>query len=290
MRKIYLTLLSIAIGSSFSAQLNNLDLDAWTANSGYDDPDGWLTVNQVASLLGISYPVEKITASPSQGTAAAKMTTVACAACPGFGAPDPLPGFIRQETAYTALATSVTFDYQYNGVSGDWGAAVIELTQWDPAGDSAIVVAEAIDTIATNVSTWTSKTVQFVYSSSLTPDSIKINFIGSIGGLIQDPTFPAPQPGSVLNVDAVMIASPSSDIEEYQLDGNIYAANNMIHVILDQTPNGSISIYDISGKQVYNSITTNINTTISTSQYNKGIYLVKVENGGKSLVKKVIIE
>jgi hypothetical protein len=291
MKKIYLTILTIALGTSFNAQLNNLDLDAWTANSGYDDPDGWTTVNQVATLLGIPYPVEKISSNPSQGIAAAKMTTVDCASCPGFGAPDPLPGFIRQETAYNALATSVTFDYKYNGVSGDWGAVVVELTQWDPAGDSAIIIAQAIDTMGASMSTWTARTVQFVYTSSLTPDSIKINFVGSIGGLVQDPSFPAPQSGSELSVDAVMITAPVfASIEENQIEGNIYTANDMIHIVLNESSRSDVSIYDLTGKQVYNGFANNVNTTINTSSYDSGIYLVKVLNGNKTLVRKVVIQ
>ncbi len=290
MKKLYITLLTLALTGTFSAQTTNLDLESWTAAGGYDDPDGWLTVNQAATILGISYPVEKITASPSQGLAAAKMTTIDCSSCPGFGAPDPLPGFIRQETAYTALATSVTFDYQYNGVAGDWGAVIVELTQWDPVGDSAIVIAEALDTIATNTTTWTSKTAQFVYSNSLIPDSIKINFVGSIGGLIADPTFPAPQSGTELSVDAISIASPSSFIEEHTLEGNVYTANEMIHIILTEPSNGFVTIYDLTGKQVYRGSISNINTTINTNSFNNGIYLVEVQVENKSLVKKITIQ
>jgi hypothetical protein len=290
MKKIYMTLLTIALGGSLFAQVTNLDLESWTSAGSYDDPDGWLTVNQAALFLGISTPVEKITISPSQGLSAAKMTTVNCAACPSFGAPDPLPGFIRQETAYTALATSVTFDYKFSGVAGDWGAVVVELTQWDPIGDSAIVIAEALDTIATNTTTWTSKTAQFVYSSSLIPDSIKINFIGSIGGLVPDPTFPTPQSGTELSIDAISIASPASFIEEHKLDGNIYTANDMIHIILSESNNGFVTIYDLTGKQVYQGSISNINTTINTNNFNSGIYIVEVNVENKSLVKKVTVQ
>lgn len=290
MKKLYITLLALALTGSFSAQVSNLDLDAWTSGGGYDDPDGWLTVNQAAAILGISYPVEKITAAPSQGVAAAKMTTLDCASCPGFGAPDPLPGFIRQETAFTGLATSITFDYKYTGVAGDWGAVIVELTQWDPVGDSAIVIAEALDTIATNTTSWTSKTAQFVYSSSLIPDSIKINFVGSIGGLIADPTFPTPQSGTELSVDAISIASPFGSVEEHTLDGNVYTSNDMIHIVLTEPSNGFVTIYDLTGKQVYKGSVNNINTTINTNAFNSGLYLVEVQIGNKSLVKKITIQ
>ena len=291
MKKIYITLISIAISTSMSAQLSNLDLETWTDNGSYDDPDGWFTANQGAGILGFAPPVEKITSSPSEGLAAAKMTTVDCASCPSVGAPDPLPGFIQQETAYTAMATSVTFDYKYNGVAGDWGAAVVQLTVWDPVNDSIIIVAQALDTIATNSTSWSSKTMQFAYVNSLTPDSIKINFAGSIGGISADTTLPAPQSGTELSIDALTISSPSAvSVDELSVDGDIYYANDMIHVILTETPNGTISIYDLTGKQVYNSYANNINTIIYTNMYDKGIYLVKIEDKGKTLVKKVVIQ
>ena len=275
-----------------SAQLSNLDLESWTDAGGYDNPDGWMTVNDYAALLGIAEPVEKLTTSVSQGLAAAKMTTLDCASCGTFGVPDPLPGLLNQDIAYYSNPVSVNFDYQYAGVSGDWGAVIVQLTEWDPVGDSAKIVAQAVDTIS-DMATWTNRSVDFIYSAgTFTPDSLKIYFVASISAIIADPSFPAAAGGSALSIDAVEIVDPATSgiATNNNLEAKVYVSNNNINVMTSEVNNTDVNVVDITGKVIYSSALRNNSTQIPTNGMSSGIYFVTLNGNGKRFVQKVIIE
>ena len=282
----------IAVGTSMSAQLTNLNLESWTDAGGYDNPDGWMTVNDYAALLGIAEPVEKLTTSVSEGLAAAKITTLDCPSCGGFGVPDPLPGLLNQDIAYYSNPVSVNFDYQYAGVGGDWGAVVIQLTEWDPAGDSAKIVAQAVDTIS-DMATWTNRSVDFIYNpGTFSPDSLKIYFVSSISGIIADPSFPAAADGSALSIDAVEIVDPAAaGVASYdEIDAKVFVSYNNINVITKDLNNTNVSVLDVTGKVIYNSTINNNTTLISTNEMSSGIYFVTLNGNGKRFVQKIIIE
>ena len=53
----------------------------------------------------------------------------------------------------------------------------------------------------------------------------------------------------------------------------------------------SVSVTDIIGKVVYNSIITNLtNKSIDLSKVESGVYSIEFENDGNSFVQKIIIE
>lgn len=61
-------------------------------------------------------------------------------------------------------------------------------------------------------------------------------------------------------------------------------------VTISNIPSGSIvTILDITGKVLYSPTTTNEQTTINTTGFTNGIYLIRVDNNGNSTNKKLII-
>lgn len=294
MKKIYLSFVAMIGLLSFNAQIANMNFESWTAGSGYNDPDGWTTFNQYTAILGISPNVVKLTTDFSEGAMAAETFTQTCANCPTYSLPNPFPGLINQSTGYyTNTATGVTFDYQYEGVSGDWGIAFAELTVWDATGDSSILIAQAADTIGATTTSWTSKTMNFNYFiSGTTPDTINIYFISSAKTLINDPAFPTPQDGSTLRVDAVKINDPAtagiSEANDSEL--NAFCYNNVLTVQLLSDERIPLTILDISGKVVLNTTTSGATTLINLDHLNAGIYIVNTGTGDLKKVKKILIE
>lgn len=289
MKKIYLSLLAIVMSLGMSAQLNNLGLNDWTAGFGYDDPDGWTTVNQYAGFLGVSPGVIKISSNVSEGTAAAEMFTQPCSGCAGFGIPDTLPGALIMNTGYYSnTATEFEFDYQYEGVNGDWGMAMAELTVWDPTGDTSIVIAMAVDTLAATTTSWTTRSLSFVYDfPAMTPDTINIYFMSSSRDVAQDPTFPDPQDGSTLRVDNVKVIDPATaSIEEIESTINVFAYHNVITISTPTSDNIPYEVVDLTGKIVMTGRTNGSVSRINGDHLRSGIYLVSV--GDK--VQKIIIE
>jgi hypothetical protein len=69
----------------------------------------------------------------------------------------------------------------------------------------------------------------------------------------------------------------------------VYTNNGSLYILSDGGLNKTVAIYDILGKQI---IKTEVidNQTINISPFNKGIYVVKVEEDGKIATKKLIIQ
>lgn len=295
MKKFYITLIALASVFVMNAQLANLNLNTWTAGFGYDTPDGWTCFNQYASFLGINPHVVKLTSNVSEGSAAAEMFTQDCPSCPGISAqiPDPLPGILIQSTGYYSnTASTFEFDYQYEGVSGDWGLAMVQLSVWDPVGDSAIIIGQAIDTLGATTTTWTTRSVDFVYSfPSLVPDTINIYFVSSAYAVTNDPNFPASQDGSILRVDNVKINDPATaSINEVENHLNAYYYNNLITIKVENEQKLPYEILDISGKIVHQAYTNGSTTLVDTEDLKPGVYLISLHFKDRNLIQKVFVE
>lgn len=293
MKKIYLSILGLLVSMGLSAQLFNMGLESWTAGSGYDDPDGWTTINQYVGFFGINPNVVKLTSNFSEGAASAEMFTQDCPSCTGFGAPDPMPGLLIQQTGYYSnTATELVFDYQYEGVNGDWGVAMAELTIWDVAGDSARVIARAADTLGATMTTWNTRSISFVYDfPTQVPDTINIYFVSSARDVVQDPTFPAPQAGSTLRVDNVSIVDPATaSVEENSDELYVYAYQNIITIKTSSLNKVPYQVVDLTGKIVLSGSTDGMTSRINANNLQSGVYLISVGSGEHKSVKKIVIE
>ena len=64
--------------------------------------------------------------------------------------------------------------------------------------------------------------------------------------------------------------------------------NGVLHVESNLNTEKTISIYDVLGKEVMK--TTTSNTTINIANLNSGIYIVKITEGGKTATKKLVVK
>lgn len=79
-----------------------------------------------------------------------------------------------------------------------------------------------------------------------------------------------------------------NDKNEFRIFPN--PANGVINLDLESiAPGFTIQVFDITGKQVYGPVVTSQNS-LNLDGLNKGVYLVKIENGGEARYQKLIIE
>jgi len=61
-----------------------------------------------------------------------------------------------------------------------------------------------------------------------------------------------------------------------------------LNITLQNVGNANVSIYNITGRRVYQTAI-NRSTTIPTSSFNHGVYFVKTDFAGKSSVARVLL-
>lgn len=90
---------------------------------------------------------------------------------------------------------------------------------------------------------------------------------------------------------ATDMATLSTGRNNAQIDGlSIYPnplSGNVLHVVTPNNTEKAVAIYDVLGKQVVNTLTTE---TVNVSGLNSGVYIVKITEGGNTATKKLIIK
>jgi hypothetical protein len=292
MKKLYISLVAVAISAASFAQLTNLGLENWTAGSGYEDPDGWQTVNQFAGQIFITPPVTKVTADPAEGMYSASMATRYCAICGTLGVPiDTIPGIMIQDQSINGKPTSVSFKYKYAGVNGDNGGAFVELTKWDAMLVDAEVIGSGTAIITSNSATWVDVTINIDYVSATMPDSISITFFSSARAATQDDAFPPSGINSTLTVDAISVSMPVGILEEAnEIEATVFVSNNQLVIQTEDLVGASFEVYSVTGQRMIKSVIDNSTEIVSTDELASGIYLVKVISDKGTVTKKVFVK
>jgi hypothetical protein len=292
MKKLYMSLVAVAVSTASFAQLTNLGLESWTAGSGYEDPDGWQTVNQFASQIFITPPVTKVTSDPAEGLYSASMATRYCAICGTLGVPiDTIPGILIQDQSINGKPTSVSFKYKYAGVNGDNGGAFVELTKWDTMLEDAEVIGSGTAIITSNSATWVDVTINIDYVSATMPDSISITFFSSARAVTQDDAFPPSGINSTLTVDAISVSMPVGILEEAnEIEATVFVSNNQLVIQTEDIVGASFEVYSVTGQRMMQSVLINSMEIVSTDELVPGVYLVKVISDKGTVTKKVFIK
>jgi hypothetical protein len=292
MKKLYISLVAVAISAASYAQLTNLGLESWTAGSGYEDPDGWQTVNQFAGQIFITPPVTKVTADPAEGMYSASMATRYCAICGTLGVPiDTIPGIMIQDQSINGKPTSVSFKYKYAGVNGDNAGAFVELTKWDAMLVDAEVIGSGTAIITSNSATWVDVTINIDYVSATMPDSISITFFSSARAATQDNAFPPSGINSTLTVDAISVSMPVGILEEAnEIEATVFVSNNQLVIQTEDLVGASFEVYSVTGQRMIQSVLNNSMEMMSTDELAPGVYLVKVISDKGTVTKKVFIK
>lgn len=281
MKKITLSCLAVVLLPAYTLLAQNtFNFESWTGN----EPDGWVSSNELTTSNGGAQTVFKETTSPGQGSFSVKMVTGNCPDCPNFnvfGIPTPLPspygGDIEYTTAYTQRPISVDFKYKSSPVGNDVCGFNVQLTKYDALNDEDVVIGEGWFESSNTVTTWTNMNVPIVYYSNDVIDKISIWATSSIGSLpdlsaLGVPPYPfvipTPVAGSTFYVDAIHINLPSCD----GLNVSVSGTNTSSLLAMDGTATATPS----GGTAPYSYAWSNFETTQSISSLLPGLYSVTI--------------
>lgn len=222
MKKLLLFSVLICTGLFSQAQINNADFENWSQNTvgstTYDSLHHWMTYNDLVFPLADAYGFPTILFSegafqeqPGSGGvgSALRLETVDCQLCPQAGLPTTIPAFAFFNNTYTQRPESISFNYKYEPVNGDWGAAAFLLT----SGTGALMdtIAGVIIPFENAQSSWTNMTFPLSYFSAANPDSIRVSLLSSGDTLLNNlyNNVPPAEVGSKLYVDDIQLNMPT---------------------------------------------------------------------------------
>lgn len=286
--KAKLTLLSLLVAFGFAVfaqQIPNAGFETWTSST---NPDGWGTWESATGLpLGLTF---KDTVDKVEGSASLKLITDSVQAGPqkrliaGFASlgnvqyapPSPI-SFVGLPFSYRP--DTLFFAFKYTAPSAD--TAVVQLVF--TSGDST-VLAGGVTLGVTN--TWLNIYVPLTpaYVSSLTPDTIIVQFQSSLGVGVQ---------GSTLHVDDIAFGYVNlpNALQELadRLNVAVYPnpAAEVITVATDENTSGfKISIIDISGKVMGVTNLSGQKTEIKLTEFANGTYIYRIADKSGNILKQ----
>ena len=101
-------------------------------------------------------------------------------------------------------------------------------------------------------------------------------------------TFYVHQTLPVQNIDVVESTNAVPEITSGMVSIYPNPAHHMVNLYIEKNQDAKIHIYDVTGKQVYQTDMTAALLKLDVSQWQKGVYLVKI-NSGKSLITKQLL-
>ncbi len=200
----------LALAPAHAQTVANGDFETWAVRNGNDSPTGWLTTDDVAmSLLPIPLATGTFTKTTDahSGTYAVRLETktTLLGVLPGavgigtkVGADITVPGGVP----FTTRPAQLQFYYKLSGpqpaTASNGAFAQVALTR--TTNGSIQVIATAKQVLTTVTSTYVLAQVPLTYTSSASPDSLRLVFSSGIISLSAGATATA---GTVLQVDDV---------------------------------------------------------------------------------------
>ncbi len=173
---------------------------------------------------------------------------------------------------FIAQPDSLTFQFKYAPSLTDTAFFMIEM--WNAGSGMLLSVFDTIPSAAV----WTTRTFDLGLTEA--PDSMRILF------------YSGDNLGSVLMVDDIQFIGGDVSIEEpvAELDWNYFPnpTNDLVTITFDES--SEIEIIDITGKTIYINNSLNSNSiSVSTLDWNNGVYFIRMNNNGYIETKKLIV-
>lgn len=261
MKKFY-TLALALIGSIALAQtpLNtNGSLENWPDAT--TAPEGWFMNNDLLT----NGTIAKVTGDAADGDVSVKIASPSSSNYQvGLADIEVTPG-----TEYT-----VTFWYKMGGDSARfrfWG-------QWRDA-NGAISVSDDPFQPGTYIETATGEWTQLTISST-----------APAGATILRASFRNYSNSSDLYIDNVVLSDGTASVKDNNIAGlSVYPnplSGNTLYVTSNNSIEKSVAIFDVLGKQVVNTTTSNGAVNVNL---NAGVYIVKITEEGKTATRKLVV-
>ncbi len=269
-------LFSISINSLFAQYVfPNFSFENWTG----PEPDSWFTNNAYAISV---YPIKQ-SADAHSGLSAAKGEVLSYNTwtAPNFGSPSASLFVVTEQ--YPTL----NFYYKFNKLNNDivLGSIQVNTASGYPMGFAEI-------RIKNTASAYTPFEVPITY---LFPDSTPAEMAMLIG--IEDTVTSTASPGSYFIFDdfslgwftALGVEENNFSNEKVVVFSNP-ATDFISFSVPEKNPSNTISVFDITGKQVVKSfVSKSSRTDIPSADLSDGIYFLNIQNGENTRVKKIAI-
>ena len=262
MKKLYTFLLAAVVSFTANGQLTNGNLEAWSTNN---TPEAFS-----AATTGIS----KESTIKHGGEFSAKHQTPTLPASGGTSVK------IQNETASVIPGTSYTISYWY--LDNDSAAKCRPWLYWLDASN-ATLPANADEfrpsTYSSNNPEWQQWTTTVVAPAGATKLRFEMRSYadGNVGG-------------GVIYYDDLSVTS-SLKANQSSINGlNVYpnpVTSGMFYINTDSNDLKSVSIFDVLGKQILKTRTSN---AVNVSALTSGVYILKITENGFTATRKLVIK
>lgn len=296
MKKRLLTILGAVCISALSlAQIPNFSFESWSAVGAYEVPNQWGTLNNTTKTFSV-YTVTKATPG-NPGNFYMKITskTMGTSVAPGIAVSGVLDSITMKPKSgfpYAMQPAAFAGRWQHMIYGTTQGSLRALLTKWNTSLNKRDTIALAAQVLSGMAMSWANFSINFVYYSSVVPDSCSIDlrasgvtptnldylwvdnlaFTGSVTGLNNSV--------SILNY---VLMYPNPTTEEIKLSLN-----------LEKPQTVKVDVVDLTGKTIYSKnygvLSGESLQTINVSDIAKGIYFVKVIADESIQTRKIVIE
>ncbi|AMR26761.1 hypothetical protein A0257_06310 [Hymenobacter psoromatis] len=294
-----------ALSAAQGQALANGDFETWAARNGVDSPTGWLTTDDVVTALSpIAFATGTFTKTTDAhgGTYAARLEskTTPLAVLPGavavgtkVGSNVALPGGIP----FTGRPTMLQFYYKLSGpqpvAASDGAFAQVALTRY--VNHTTQILATGKQVFTTLTSTYVLAQVPLTYTSSATPDSVRL--VLSSGAIITATA--GPVSGTVFQVDDVSFLGTATATRNAALSATLTVAPNPSpdgRYLLHAPPAllaAALAVTDATGRVVHReaALTTSAATrALDLSGLAAGLYTLQLVADQGLVTKKLVVE
>lgn len=282
----------IALSSGTNAQVifENGGYESWVDNGGYQEPEGWFSLNQLTQF-GID-PSVTMTTIAHTGNKAALLTTIENSTqnVPGLLSSGPLMNsegdvnFDQAKIAFSARPVGFTFAYMYAPGVGDTCSVYMLLTKWNSALNKADTVAEGRFASRDSVMTYTVKMIDFDYYNNQIPDSAFIIISASKNGF-------EPVPGTTMYIDDFYLRYMTGLTDAHLNDSKVKLYPSPVASVLHVeglSTGSTLSIFNTLGVKVAEQHITTVEEGLNVASLTPGVYYVVATEGKNSYTRKFV--
>ncbi len=183
------------------SQPANLGFEAWiTSAQNTTDPDSnWVSfdpdfVGPLNNLNLVSETDQRISNNVGQGNYSARVQVSEATNYNGT-----LDGRLFQGEPFTKRPDSFSYLYNSTVAGSDTSLVLFQLSKYDPVNDSTLLIGQGFDFITNSTSGWQKQKGEYIYQSSLTPDTLIMAIYADFSGIVfEDGTL-----GTQIDVDAL---------------------------------------------------------------------------------------
>ena len=274
----------------------NGDFENWTEINTGENPESWSSFNNFYAY-GIPEMSFKTT-DAHLGDYALRIITLTAIVNPPFGtgALDTLSGYVflgepnmdNSGIPYTDLPISMEAYVKGTIVAGSEAYIMASISKWNTTNQERDEIASAMYHTANSITDYTQITIPFNYNSPDIPDTLEIRIMaGNVGpgGVIM--------PGNEFFVDDISFTLPVAinDINMDKSSISVFPNPTYDKITVSSLEKvNTIEIYNVLGEKVYtaNYFKQQTTTEIDLTPFQRGIYFVKIYNGKKFYLEKII--